>query len=83
MTLKEHKLREFAKCIGYDDTKVNVDVNSMIVEESYQGPRLGENGVDEINAEWINSLMEYLKNGKVLHKKYASQIIIKARDMFE
>jgi hypothetical protein len=35
MTLKEHKLREFSKCIGYDDKKIEVDVESMIVEESY------------------------------------------------
>lgn len=82
MTMKEHKLREFAKCIGYDEGKIEVDLAGMIVEESYKGPKL-ENGTDDINAAWVESLIEYLKDGKVLHKKYATQIIMKARDLFE
>lgn len=35
ITMKEHKLREFSKCIGYDDAKVVVDIEKMVVEESY------------------------------------------------
>jgi serine/threonine-protein phosphatase 5 len=82
MTMKEHKLREFAKCIGYDDKKIEVDVEHMVVEDSYTGPKL-ENGIEELNAEWVEKLIEYLKDGKVLHKKYATLIILKARDLFE
>ena len=45
MTLKEHKLREFAKCLGYDNVKVEVNVEDMVVEDSYTGPRL-DNGIE-------------------------------------
>jgi serine/threonine-protein phosphatase 5 len=29
LTMKEHKLREFAKCLGYDNVKVEVYVEDM------------------------------------------------------
>ena len=40
ITLKEHKLRELVKCLGYDNTKVEVNVEDMQVESTYVGPRL-------------------------------------------
>jgi len=60
VTLKEHKLREFSKCIGYDDAKVVVDIDSIVVEESYTGPRLDE-GIEKITKEWVVEVMDYLK----------------------
>lgn len=61
MTMKEHKLREFAKCIGYDDKKIDVDIESLIVEDSYQGPRL-DKGIEELNADWVQKLIEYQRD---------------------
>ena len=60
MTMKEHNEREFAKCIMKDDERVVVKVEDIVVEDSYDGPRL-EN-VDEINAEWVVKMMDYQKN---------------------
>lgn len=54
----------------------------MVVEASYEGPRL-DNGIEELNREWVESLLDYMKQSKVLHKKYASMIINKANDLFE
>jgi serine/threonine-protein phosphatase 5 len=54
----------------------------MVIEPSYTGPKL-ENGVDDVNSDWVVELMGHLKEGKVLHKKYASLIILKCRDLFE
>jgi len=82
MTLKEYKLREFAKCLSYDEQRVEINLENIIVEPSYVGPRL-DNGVEDINHEWVEKLIEFLKDGKVLHKKYASMIIIKCREIFE
>lgn len=79
--MKEHKLREFAKCLGYENVRVEVNVEDMIVEDSYTGPRLED--IDDISKDWIMSLLDYMKGGKVLHKKYATMIIQKARDLFE
>ena len=56
--MKEHKLREFAKCIVTEDKKVEVNIEDIVVEESYSGPKL-ENGVDDINADWVVKLMEH------------------------
>ena len=61
VTLKEFKLREFAKCLGYDDQKVEVKVEDIIVEDSYAGPRL-DDGVQGITKEWVVSMMDFLKN---------------------
>lgn len=57
-TLKEYKLREFAKVIGYEEKRAEVDIESIIVEESYGGPRLDE-GIDSISHEWVVKLMDY------------------------
>ena len=42
--VKEHKFREFSKCIGYDEKDVSINLESITVESSYTGPRL-EGGV--------------------------------------
>ena len=57
LTMKEHKLREFAKCLGYDNTKVEVNVQDMPVEDSYTGPRLEK--AEDLNREWVLSLLDY------------------------
>jgi len=54
----------------------------MVVEETYDGPRL-EKSTDEINSEWVKKLMQYQKDRKTLHKKYACMIIMKAKELFE
>jgi len=81
LTMKEYKLREFAKCLGYDNTKVEVNFEDIAVEDTYTGPRLEK--IEDLNKEWVVSLLDYMKSGKVLHKKYAWMIITKARDLFE
>ncbi len=40
------------------------------VEEKYAGPRLD----GEITAEFMNELLQYLKDQKRLHKKYAFKV---------
>ena len=50
-TLKEHKEREFAKCIQKDDERIVVNLDQIEVEASYTSPKL--DGVDQINGEWV------------------------------
>lgn len=52
------------------------------MEPSYDGPKL-ENSTDEIDSAWVKNLMQYQKDRKVLHKKYACMIINKAKEIFE
>ena len=80
-TMKEHKEREFAKCIQKEDERIVVDVNQIEVEASYQGPTL--DGPEAINGPWVQKLMEYLQGQKVLHRKFAIMIILRCREIFE
>ena len=62
-TLKEHRLRQFQSCLGYDDSRVNINVEDIEVEASYVGPRF-EKSVDEIDAEWVKKMMQHQKDQK-------------------
>ena len=51
------------------------------MEEAYDGPRF-EKSVDEIDAEWVKKMMQYQKDRKNIHKKYAIMIIQRAIELF-
>ena len=54
-----------------------LDLDSMVVEDSYDGARLG----DEMTQEFIDDMTERFKNGKKIHKKYVYQIVIAAKKL--
>ena len=81
LTLKEFRLREFSKCIEVEDKRVEVNLEDIIVEASYSGPTITD--IEEVNTEWVLKYMEYMKDSKVLHRKYATMILLKVRDIFE
>ena len=81
-TLKEHRLRQLQAALGYEDSKVDININDIVVESTYDGPKL-EKSTDEIDEAWCRSLMAHQKSQKVLHKKYACMIIKKAKEIFE
>jgi serine/threonine-protein phosphatase 5 len=49
-----------------------LDLEHMVVEEGYDGVRLG----DEMTQEFIDDMTERFKNGKLIAKKYVYQILI-------
>lgn len=49
-----------------------LDLDSMAVEEDYDGVRLG----NEMTQEFIDDMIERFKNGKKIHRKYVYQIIL-------
>jgi serine/threonine-protein phosphatase 5 len=53
-----------------------------VVEASYEGPKF-EKSVDEIDSEWCKKVMQWQKDGKVLHKKFAVMIIQRAIELFK
>ena len=55
-TLKEFKLREFAKCIQTDDKKIEINLEDLQVESSYTCPRLED--IDDITTQWVIDLMD-------------------------
>lgn len=60
---------------------MNINVEDIFVESSYTGPKLEK--IEDLTAEWVIEMMDYYKNQKILHKKYATMIIVKCREIFE
>ena len=81
LTLKTHKEQLLAAAIEYKDERVEVNVEDIAVEASYKGPKI--DSVADITPEWVVSLMEWQKDQKNLHRKYATMIIQKATELFE
>ena len=54
-----------------------LDLENMIVEDSYDGVRLKE----EMTQEFIDDMIERFKNGKKIHKKYVYQIILAVKEL--
>ena len=57
VTLRAHKETLLAQAIVHEEGKIEVDTESIYVEPSYTGPRL--ESIDDINPEWVVSLMEH------------------------
>lgn len=82
ITKKEMTLRKFAECWSYEEKKVEVNLEDMVVETSYGGPRL-DDGVEGVNHEWVVQVMDWCKQQKVIHKKYLTMLILRCRELFD
>ena len=81
LTKKEHRLALLAAAVVNDEKRATLDFKDINVESSYSGPKL--DSIDDITPKWVETLMEWQKDGKILHKKYAVMIINKATELFE
>ena len=56
----------------------SINVDSMAVEEKYDGPRLETDGSDNkkpvVTLDFMTKLMAYYKDRKTLHRRYAFQV---------
>jgi serine/threonine-protein phosphatase 5 len=59
-----------------EDQKVEIDAADIVVESSYKGPSFED--PEEIDAAWVENLMEWQRDEKKLHKKYTVMLINKA-----
>ena len=80
MTKKEHRASQLAAALYQEEIKTSLDPNDMVVEASYSGPKLGT--IDDVTPEWVVQLMEWQRDRKILHKKFAVMIINKATEYF-
>lgn len=65
---------EFMRAIEVDDEPSafeGLDIDSMAVDKSYDGAKLGK----EMTQEFIDDMITRFKNGRKLHRKYVYQII--------
>eukprot|EP00178_Gracilaria_changii_P003549 TRINITY_DN1527_c0_g2_i1.p1 TRINITY_DN1527_c0_g2~~TRINITY_DN1527_c0_g2_i1.p1 ORF type:complete len:499 (-),score=87.80 TRINITY_DN1527_c0_g2_i1:844-2340(-) len=83
----EKRIKEaaFAKAIESDSLRVRVcdtiDVASMQVPDSYEGPRIQPDG--EITEQFVHDLIECFRKQKSLHVKYAAMIVLEAKKIFD
>lgn len=86
---KIYKKIAFQKAIAIDDSLLNksawdpIDIESLRnsnVETDYTGPRFVSN---EITIEFVKDLIEYYKLQKVLHKKFAYEILFQIHEMLK
>lgn len=54
-----------------------LDLESMVVEEKYDGVRFEK----KMTQEFIDDMIERFKSGKKIHKKYAFQIVLAVKDI--
>ncbi|KAK5131338.1 hypothetical protein LTR08_001004 [Meristemomyces frigidus] len=70
----------FLKAIEIADAPsaaVGLDLESMVVDDSYDGVRLK----DEMTQEFIDDMIERFKTGKLLHKKYVFQMLLAVKQI--
>lgn len=73
----------FEKAIEVEEVPVSktIDIESMVVESSYTGPRLGED--NKVTKEFMLETIQTFKDRKLIHKKYAFIIIMEAEKLFK
>lgn len=79
-----HRLA-FEKAISVEAKKekplaYTTDVKNIIVEKSYDGPRLKDDKI--VTLEFVKKLIEYFKDSKTLHRRYVLEILCQIYKLF-
>ncbi|KAK5581618.1 hypothetical protein RB653_001655 [Dictyostelium firmibasis] len=80
VSLIKAKLFEDAILITTESHFKDLDINSMNVEESYKGPRFDS---EKITKEFVEEMVQWIKQQKSLHKKYVCKILKQSFDMIK
>lgn len=74
----------FNKAIETEDSEATaIDFDAIVVESSYQGPRLVDDKVENIDIKFVKEMIEHLKGQKRLHKKYVLLILTAIREVLK
>ncbi|KAH3851149.1 serine/threonine-protein phosphatase 5-like [Dreissena polymorpha] len=77
------KMNAFARAIAVDDNKSiadSLEIASMTIEDDYSGPCL-DNG--KVTQKFVQELMDTFRDQKGLHKKFAYQILLDVKKLFQ
>ena len=81
---KAVKQLAFASAIESSDDQcvsATVDPSQMVVEDAYDGPRLGDDGA--MTDEFIEGMLERFRDQRLVHKKYVLQILLGAKALLQ
>ncbi|KAG8195712.1 hypothetical protein JTE90_002975 [Oedothorax gibbosus] len=74
----------FENAISVEETKKSVadslNLETMTIEDDYSGPKL-EDG--KVTLEFMKSLIDTFREGGKLHRKYAYQMLLDVKDLFQ
>jgi serine/threonine-protein phosphatase 5 len=76
------KKNAFLKAIAIADppsADEGLDLDSMVVEASYDGAELGE----EMTQEFIDDMIKRFRDQKTLHRKYVYRIVLKVKEILD
>lgn len=77
------KILAFEKAISVEENKKNIadtiNLEAMAIEDEYTGPKL-EDG--KVTSKFMQDLLDWYKNQKKLHRKYAYQILLDVKAWF-
>ncbi|KAF8063021.1 PAPP5 [Scenedesmus sp. PABB004] len=83
---KAVKRIRFEEALATPDSEIThvsdtIDLSTMTVEESYTGPRMQEDGEGGyvISLEFVKAMLEEFKAQRLIHKRFAFEILLKAR----
>lgn len=71
---------EFLRAIEVDDPPSafeDLDIDSVVVDDTYDGIKLGE----DMTQEFVDDMIWRFKNGKKIHKKYVYQIVAAVKNI--
>jgi serine/threonine-protein phosphatase 5 len=74
---KEYKAIQFAECFAREHNVKVINVEDIVVPDSYRGLHLPE----QITPNWVQELMASFRSQASLHKKYAVTIIQRVRTL--
>eukprot|EP00197_Chlamydomonas_leiostraca_P003143 CAMPEP_0202869786 /NCGR_PEP_ID=MMETSP1391-20130828/13229_1 /ASSEMBLY_ACC=CAM_ASM_000867 /TAXON_ID=1034604 /ORGANISM="Chlamydomonas leiostraca, Strain SAG 11-49" /LENGTH=507 /DNA_ID=CAMNT_0049550165 /DNA_START=71 /DNA_END=1594 /DNA_ORIENTATION=+ len=87
---KEVKRLRFEEALALPEEEVvlvssTIDLTTMPVEESYKGPRMQGSDAEgyTITHEFVLAMLDEFKAQRVVHRRFAFEIILKAQEMFK
>lgn len=87
---KEVKRLKFEEALATPDEEIilvssTIDLQSMEVEDSYKGPRMKGNNQDgyTIDLEFVKAMLQEFKEQRLIHRRFAFEIILKAQELFK
>eukprot|EP00163_Fabomonas_tropica_P021242 TRINITY_DN3724_c0_g2_i2.p1 TRINITY_DN3724_c0_g2~~TRINITY_DN3724_c0_g2_i2.p1 ORF type:complete len:476 (+),score=111.08 TRINITY_DN3724_c0_g2_i2:314-1741(+) len=78
---KEVRRIAFEEAIAGEEEKrisEQIELENISVPDDYDGPRIGEDGITE---EFVDAMIEHFVNQKIIHRRYALQILLEANTL--
>lgn len=86
---KAHRRQKFEQALSTDETPVfptseKIVLSEINIDDSYTGPRMQMSDSEcLITLEFVKAMLEEFKEQRIIHKRFAFEIVLKARSIFK